>query len=79
MTVVGAQPAAVVQKTVVSPEGPVITWTEIEWLDIVTGLPAGTQRPPQVTGRISGVPGTRQLVAEVFGANDTNLWLFAIP
>ncbi|MEE8571791.1 MAG: hypothetical protein V3T20_00875, partial [Gemmatimonadota bacterium] len=78
MAAVGGQPAAVVLRIVVGP-GTTLTWTEVERLDPVTGLPAGSQRTPGFAGRINGVPGTQRLVAEIVDDNQTNLWLLTIP
>ncbi len=76
---VGPRPVAVVLKTLVAPDGSVSTWTEVEWLDLATGGPAGSLLPPGLAGRIAGVPGTRHLVAEVSSGGKTNLWLLQVP
>jgi len=80
VTAVNARPVASVLKTIVSPAtGAVSTWTEIEWLDLTTGARGGSQRTSGLAGRISGVPGSPRVVAEILAANETNLWLLAIP
>jgi hypothetical protein len=80
VTVGNARPVASVLKTLVNPQtGAVSSWTEIEWLDLTTGAPGGSQRTSGLAGRISGVPGSSRVVAEILGANETNLWLLAIP
>jgi hypothetical protein len=79
LTEVSGRPTASVQRVIVPPSGGVSTWTEIEWLELDSGLPGGSMRTPGSAGRISGVPGAGQLVAEIVGAGQTNLWLLAVP